>query len=1559
MAQLQKIMKIPPLFNGKRFGLAGLFFIVYMPAAQAISNAGNRVRVPRMHMSANGLKTITDTATANLKPVFVPDEIIVSFTHETSEKLVAQQSAGYSVPQSGLSPGIDKLRQKFHVREMKSVLKDVGAAVEKKLKQLRNKDARHLSVRDQRLLKRLESVDGRWRQSAQRRVYKMKLDLEKGRNLDEALKTVRHQPDVEWAEPNFLYHTQATIPNDSLFGSQSWLNTINAPQAWDITTGSPDVVIAVVDVGVDWRHPDLKDNIWTNADEIPGDDIDNDANGYIDDVRGWDFVNVDSSLVAPGENYGPPDNDPMDFNGHGTHVAGIIGSKGNNGIGVAGVNWNAKIMPLRAGYSGKNGGGSLPMDAIISALNYAAANGADVINMSFGSYDLSNLLTAALEDAYAAGCILVAAAGNNSSPLRFYPASYKNVISVAASQDKFPTNFTNYGQRVDILAPGMAIWSTYPKGEYLQLSGTSMASPAVAGIIGLIIAAHPTLTRDQIVHQLLTTCTDLPGYYSIFRRQLGAGFVNAERAVGAFYEGDFVNCTNFFTRDPAGDDDDLLEANETFEMTVSVKNWSFPKSFQGVLRTNDPFLRIMRANADFGMINSYRSKDNFSMPFLVAVANTAPRDHAAQVFLDISSAAALVHTDTLELPLAPLWGNYHVLTKYYSSSEVTKALPNGRLLVVTDVDVPGQEINDLPQGIFARFREADGTWGLLQRISSNSFNSHDPAVAIDNENNCYVAFYQYDGNSCNQFYVAKFDNAAGAWTPGEKATSNVMNYFGDYSQALVAQPGGKLHLVWRDIRNGQYGLYDVYYDGNSWHDEVMLRSSASEYPWNISITQHSDGASKLFYETSSGAYLRNSTDTGWDSEIILPRSYNQGPVFQTGDAIYRLANDFENGPLILQQFRNNSFPLSRILFGDMFNGQTPDARFSVLGSIDENNMRFLGIGTIFDPDLGHNWGIRPFMYGKEMENGNWLTSHIITSFKNDFRGNLNPLQIAVDGSKHVHCATLKSFPYSGDFSFANMGNLCYLTTSHIPSSLLPSRPTVEVTVSENASTRTILVNALSSHPQGIGRFEYAIGTSPGAYDVKYWKFVDTNSRPFIDTIEDYDVIDNQPYYISVRAHSNGVYGSSIGVSNVSALPMEFTITASASNGGTIAPSGTIPVQTGTSRTFSITPSPGYQIADVLADNISQGAITSYTFSNVTANHMISASFKVVTMYKKLRGIAFGTSPAWKNGPNTFDKAGDGYVNTFFDYSLASGGYTGIDLGAGAASAVNKIRFYPRINFAGRMSGGKFQGSNSSTRGGFTDLYTLPSTPVSSAWTEVALGGSSAFRYLRYLSPTNGYCNIAEMEFYTTEYTITASAGANGAISPCGGVLVNGGASKTFTITPNGGYRVDAVIVDGVSNGVVTTYTFTNVTANHAISATFKGGYRNLAVGNTASASSEIAGGTYSAAKMNDGNKTTRWSASAATFPQWAKIDLGSQYNISEVEMMFAFAGAAGGCYDFTVGTSSDNVNWTTRVNQNPNWNTAQTQRYGLGANARYVRITITGAPGSNRASLYEFRVFGQ
>jgi subtilisin family serine protease len=281
---------------------------------------------------------------------------------------------------------------------------------------------------------------------------------------------------VNYVEPDYTVRL-ATVPSDPQFSSLWGMNNtgqtggtidadIDAPEAWDLTTGSSSTIVAVIDTGVDYNHPDLAANIWTNPGEIPGDNRDNDGNGFVDDVHGYDFINSDGN--------------PLDDQGHGTHVAGTIGAVANNGIGVAGINWNVQIMALK--FLGADGSGSIS-DAI-RALDYAVQMGAHISNNSYGDAEFSQAFADAIAAAGDVGHIFVAAAGNNSgnndaSP--FYPASFDaaNIISVAATDDNDRlASFSNYGvTSVDLAAPGVNILSTTPGNNYESFSGTSMASP--------------------------------------------------------------------------------------------------------------------------------------------------------------------------------------------------------------------------------------------------------------------------------------------------------------------------------------------------------------------------------------------------------------------------------------------------------------------------------------------------------------------------------------------------------------------------------------------------------------------------------------------------------------------------------------------------------------------------------------------------------------------------------------------------------------------------------------------------------------------------------------------------------------------------------------------------------------------------------------------------------------------------------------------------------------------------------------------------------------------------
>ncbi len=336
---------------------------------------------------------------------------------------------------------------------------------------------------------------------------------------------------VEYAEPNFIYQTFVT-PNDPDY-SEQWAHVnMESELAWDIETGEPSTVIAVVDTGVDWDHPDLAANIWNNTDEIPNNEVDDDNNGYIDDVRGWDFVDVPPEIPyffqpAPGEDGTERDNDPMDFDGHGTHCSGIAAAVTDNDVGVAGMCWNVQIMPSRAGYKAANGMGILLVEDAAAAIEYAAENGADVISMSWGGYGISELIKIAIEYAYDQGVVLVGAAGNSNSRTKHYPSAYDQVIAIAATAESDEkASFSNYGSWVDISAPGVNIYSTMFNDTYASLSGTSMATPFAAGLAGLILSKDPSFTNEEVRNILRSTTDSVTSTVHI-----GLGRINAYIAI--------------------------------------------------------------------------------------------------------------------------------------------------------------------------------------------------------------------------------------------------------------------------------------------------------------------------------------------------------------------------------------------------------------------------------------------------------------------------------------------------------------------------------------------------------------------------------------------------------------------------------------------------------------------------------------------------------------------------------------------------------------------------------------------------------------------------------------------------------------------------------------------------------------------------------------------------------------------------------------------------------------------------------------------------------------------
>jgi len=561
-------------------------------------------------------------------PEFVPGEVLVKF----KDDVPMQVSMLKNMPQTGLT-SVDEFISRHNI----TVCEKVFANEQKRVN-----------------LKMMTTPDGQTFEVPQLfNIYKFKAT--ETTDVKAMIEELKEDPLVDFTEPNYYFYTQevlerssgirnpesriseyssflipnssspipvpspTVIPNDPLYSQQWYLPAVNAPEAWDSVTGDTSQIIGIIDTGVDWDHPDLDDNIWTNWNEIPGNGVDDDGNGYIDDIRGWDFVNND--------------NNPNDDNSHGTHVAGIAAAEGNNGVGICGVSWNSRILPVKVLQSSGYGSSS----DIASGVIYAWQNNATVLNLSLGSYGESLTLKTALENAYSS-TVIVAAAGNNTCKIDpnepligivapYYPACYSWVLGVMATkQSGALANFSNfdqtgpiiyrnqYGYNYESKAPGVEIISCKPNGTYWQKSGTSMATPIVAGAILLMRQRDTTLSVEEIFAKLIQGANS--GILDIYNSLI-------IDPIPALYYIDFT-----ITDTLSGcDGDGRADAGETIQIIVSVKNAGGPADSVWAILRLDPnedtnLVSINDSIALIGSISSYATLTNSLDPFEVYIPDS-------------------------------------------------------------------------------------------------------------------------------------------------------------------------------------------------------------------------------------------------------------------------------------------------------------------------------------------------------------------------------------------------------------------------------------------------------------------------------------------------------------------------------------------------------------------------------------------------------------------------------------------------------------------------------------------------------------------------------------------------------------------------------------------------------------------------------------------------------------------------------------------------------------------------------------------------------------------------
>ncbi len=522
-------------------------------------------------------------------------------------------------------------------------------------------------------------------------------------SLSEGLANYRSSDEIIEAQPNYIYHVQNT-PNDVQYSSLYGMTRIGAPTAWDTTTGSANVVVAVIDTGVRYTHEDIAANMWRNPAEISGNGIDDDGNGYIDDYYGYDFINNDS--------------DPNDDYDHGTHVAGTIGAAGNNTLGVVGVNWNVKIMALKI----HDNTGNSTSAKIIEAYNYVRMmknRGVNirVTNNSYGGCNEACGYDQATKDAIDAASnqnlVTVFAAGNgnyNNDVTPSYPASYvsPNLISVAASTSTDArSSFSQWGPTsVDVAAPGSGIISLTRTADnsYGSKSGTSMATPHTAGAIALLSAANPNLSAASLKATLMNTVDQMPAWNGIV---LSGGRINVSTAI--------LNQT-VCSYNLSANGQTVASSGTSSSVGVTTQS-----NCDYSIKSNDSWISVTTTGVASGSQNvSFTVAANSAAQrigtitiggrtFTVTQSGTAPLNRA---ILDFDGDGKTDYSAIQNVNGSMIWHNQRSGSGY---SATTFGLFSSDIAVPNDFDGDGKtDVAIWRVGVFWVFRSSDSTYQVVQ-----------------------------------------------------------------------------------------------------------------------------------------------------------------------------------------------------------------------------------------------------------------------------------------------------------------------------------------------------------------------------------------------------------------------------------------------------------------------------------------------------------------------------------------------------------------------------------------------------------------------------------------------------------------------------------------------------------------------------------------------------------------------------------------------------------------------------------------------------------------------------
>lgn len=1241
----------------------------------------------------------------------------------------------------------------------------------------------------------------------------------------DVLKTVQEvqkEPDVAWAEPDYLRRPLGlpSGPTGAAAGSpreadplsdQQWhLAAAKVPEARAYLSsqgkapgGSRDVVVAVIDTGVDYNHPDLAGNMWFNSQEIPGNGWDDDGNGYADDIYG---VNVVSNT-----------GNPMDDQGHGTHVAGIIAAAAN-GAGGEGVAYNVRIMAIKAAQAS----GALAVSDIVKGIEYAVVMGADIINMSFGSYIRSQAEEDALTLAWSQA-VLVAGAGNDGKVnlpggggADMYPAAYNWVLGVMASdQNGERTSWSNYDyaprdlDEYELMAPGVSIWSTLPDNQYTAWSGTSMSAAVVSGVAALVRTGFPDKTQYSPGFIMGQIAKNAPGGVDAY-----AALVTAPRPDLSYQQ--------HYGFDPNNNNNSLVIAGATIDLGLVVRNhWGQADEVTVQLEAvaegaeqPDPYITMVIDRVVYGSIGSFHWKDNgliknsagavtgVQNPFRFQVSTDTPDNHIIPFKL----------TMTAKNGLAPGDSNYYTYTSRFNITvQRGKVLPSvisqdmtltkdylwivaGPLLVKSGATLtinPGTQVQ----------------WG------SSSYPSVTPYIELRGSliaRGTYAEPIKLFG-----LYVKNPEP-----TPGYYKSVIIYNY----ATEIILQ---YIHIMNPDINPGEFSVDHGYLYGANMASSIDSLSN--------SIVKVDD----------VGSFMIKKIDTClFDTTIQYNNhaSIGHGTQFISNSAF--LQNNQYNYRICLM-LTNQTFDISSAI------ASTSHIKNAFLSKYcDQNTDHWMSIQPI--PMSGY-FGATNNYWGTTSTS---LIDQVIYDFYDDFTKAevvYQPILTTPAESTYpfvVDCAISDkngqrteqvgvetatfTISYNRDMDTAVQPQVSFgpdgsdFTVSTVVGGWRDARTwvgTFEVTpvTGDGYQYMRISGGRAASDPwlvcgDDVGRFRFQIVTS-GTITMKLQAEIRGSGVQLSWAQNDFSTLAG--YHLYRATGANNDYSRL----NSSVIPRQMTQYMD----NTVKPGNNYYYKYTVVTTANTESQPSnivqVSISDTIPPEITHTAITSavigqpITFlADVTDNVAVQG----VTLHFRKTGTSTYTSRAMVN------VSGSRYSSTVEGSLVTAAGleyYIAASDGINTGKAANENSPY-RIT-AGNLHITATSGANGSIypngeievnfRG--SQIFTI--TPATGYHVDnVAVDGAWVGAVASYTF-TNVIANHSiEVVFAINTYSISASAGANGSIWPPGEFTVNFGDSQTYSIYPNTGYHVDDVLVDGISVGAQTSYTFSNIADNHTIAASF-------------------------------------------------------------------------------------------------------------------------------------------